>query len=872
MANPYSFSRDGNHSGNLYPPTPLSSRPEQGHYGFSKGMGPPALDMPPQPIEIDLNSRLLPNPSVLPSWEPGLLPSSGLGDMHSPYGSSSMGRPQQYPAESRGRGGGQDPILSWYTGNDGPWIPKGISAVTDERHPNRHQTDRVTVPFGGQYRESISSENGTLQYGVPPSDSGYGTRRSVGTASVFAGDVPEKETDCQSLTGHIGEYSPFQGLEPQESRNGDLWSHSVNPAATIPIVDTNTLYCNTCAQYVKTRSELKKHHLRHTKPFVCNVPECSRKDGFSTVNDLDRHKRSKHPHISPSTRNKAFHCIFPGCKSKDKVWPRLDNFKSHLKRVHSLGEAHLDELVKQAETNDHIAKASDQDTYQPQLDYHDSSWSAVISRDPTATWRPIENHDQGGKNPQSNSPISKQDILHEPICPPRSETVQSQDVYKAGTALDSTQITQVGFMDAVMGGSMSPETKTNEKIQFPKHIVSAGDGSVTGLNHTAFARSSLAQATNIDPAHSDQIRSPESECKVAHEAPNLESQPVVPVKELEECLKIKRHSRTESLDDVQEAVRILRDKGYTIHGPERSIPKINSGSVASNKSEKQVTCSLCQKFRGRPCELKKHMKRHDRPYGCTFLSCNKSFGSKNDWKRHENSQHYQLETWRCQEEKPEGGSCAKVCYRRQGFKDHLSKEHFISNHDIITEKLEGCRIGRNCQSRFWCGFCKKLVGLTMRGLDAWTERFNHIDDHFMGRNGYSEQRISDWTPVDSDRPKGLESITISGPSTSDDDPSPSCGSSEGSLPDVLHSSSQKTLNAQKRKAVDEQAELPRKRPKDNRVERFIACCQCDYPHLAKLHHHCTYCNDGHRFCNNCKTTSIKANLMKQETVAKGQVA
>ena len=148
------------------------------------------------------------------------------------------------------------------------------------------------------------------------------------------------------------------------------------------------------------------------------------------------------------------------------------------------------------------------------------------------------------------------------------------------------------------------------------------------------------------------------------------------------------------------------------------------------------------------------MKRHERPYGCTFLTCNKTFGSKNDWKRHENSQHFHLETWRCDEEKLEGGACAKVCYRRQTFQDHLKKEHHMEDNDTIKNKVETCRIGRNCQARFWCGFCIKLINLQKKGLDAWTERFDHIDDHFMGRHDLKKQSILDWIPVDSDKPKG----------------------------------------------------------------------------------------------------------------------
>jgi hypothetical protein len=218
-----------------------------------------------------------------------------------------------------------------------------------------------------------------------------------------------------------------------------------------------------------------------------------------------------------------------------------------------------------------------------------------------------------------------------------------------------------------------------------------------------------------------------------------------------------------------EILKTLHHFGYIVQkDPSYSIRPFNPGSVASSRSEKLVTCPTCGKFKGRPCELKyailvltstscsglirsrKHMKRHSRPYGCTFPACsNKTFGSKNDWKRHENSQHFHLESWRCDVSKPEGGVCAKVCYRKQTFTEHLQKDHLISNCDDVSAKTQACHIGRNCQSRFWCGFCVKLIDLKKKSVEAWAERFDHIDDHFMGRHGLIQQSIQDWVPVDS---------------------------------------------------------------------------------------------------------------------------
>jgi hypothetical protein len=98
----------------------------------------------------------------------------------------------------------------------------------------------------------------------------------------------------------------------------------------------------------------RKHDLRHRKPFFCQVSGCSRTEGFSTSNDLERHTMSKHPSTALATTQgaKKFRCLVPGCKSSEKAWPRLDNFRSHLKRVHGNSlhtDDDYDDLVRRGE-------------------------------------------------------------------------------------------------------------------------------------------------------------------------------------------------------------------------------------------------------------------------------------------------------------------------------------------------------------------------------------------------------------------------------------------------------------------------------------------------------------------------------------------
>lgn len=152
------------------------------------------------------------------------------------------------------------------------------------------------------------------------------------------------------------------------------------------------------------------------------------------------------------------------------------------------------------------------------------------------------------------------------------------------------------------------------------------------------------------------------------------------------------------------------------------------------------------------------MKRHEKPYGCTFEGCNGSFGSKNDWKRHENSQHFQLDIWRCDEKADDasGGVCAKFYHRRESFKNHLKKCHGIDDSKIVDDKMNSCRMDCSRQTQFWCGFCRTIISSNKNGLSAWNERYNHIEAHLQGR-GCEKKEMKDWQRDDED---SLEADTL----------------------------------------------------------------------------------------------------------------
>lgn len=152
------------------------------------------------------------------------------------------------------------------------------------------------------------------------------------------------------------------------------------------------------------------------------------------------------------------------------------------------------------------------------------------------------------------------------------------------------------------------------------------------------------------------------------------------------------------------------------------------------------------------------MKRHDRPYGCTAKGCNKSFGSKNDWKRHEDSQHPFVEAWACDED-----GCIVICEDRLTFMQHVREAHDIVHTEDLRSRAQNCQIGTKSDARFWCGFCRRVIDIDeilMRedgsSNNHWNRRFDHIDNHLFGKGGLKEMNKSQWRYLEDEAKGGTQ--------------------------------------------------------------------------------------------------------------------
>ncbi|KAI1875641.1 uncharacterized protein JN550_001927 [Neoarthrinium moseri] len=663
-----------------------------------------------------------------------------------------------------------NPLEQWYTNNDGPWIPKGIAPPGEQSSSRFNAASRGNgFVFSGTYRESISpSECDTLPPGAMPSDSGYGShgaKPSIATASVCRDDGMDQSQDTQSLAGQFSDLQ-FQAsfnLDPRQWPQAQGQQPALSRAAPS---EGKELTCETCQKKLKTNSELKKHKQRHTKPHVCDVPGCNRREGFSTSNDLDRHKRSVHP--AESATGNRYRCTHGACRNKDKVWPRADNFRAHIKRVHrqEVGDDDLEKYVFQQPP--------------PQQDV----LTDLVGMQPTHVeynyqLSPgMQNHFSQGYWSQGANASSVIDISPDAATNRQMASHPVEGARSLNPQADVISRTKVGITDSAEG---SPSSERDNTISsFPdsgldafcdQRYVSPRDLSQHSVAHKLPSLSKDNATTvyggSLDPSPVNSNQMLDSQSPLAGDRKPLSDGKGAPVPSAADVssliIDLKDPDKIKQVLETLQSRGVLEELGYKKEIALATEDKRTEGpaNAIQDAQNTQNSCSECPKTFARRCELKKHMKRHEKPYGCTFHGCNKRFGSKNDWKRHENSQHFLLDIWKCDvnmSQTTTAEPCGKVSHRRELFRQHLTNNHQLTTEDV-EKKLEDCRVGRNCESRFWCGFCQDIIRIKQKGLHAWTERFNHIDDHLAGRNGMSLKQIDDWKNVDPDAPPAIDAST-----------------------------------------------------------------------------------------------------------------
>jgi hypothetical protein len=101
-------------------------------------------------------------------------------------------------------------------------------------------------------------------------------------------------------------------------------------------------------------------------------------------------------------------------------------------------------------------------------------------------------------------------------------------------------------------------------------------------------------------------------------------------------------------------------------------------------------------------------------HACSF--CDKMFGRKGDWKRHEGSLHVPQKQWYCLE-----SGCNRTFTAGNKFRWHHQNDHRCENCTHDTD--EAVMSVTQTTSAWGCGFCAAL-------LMTWDDRASHIGNHY----------------------------------------------------------------------------------------------------------------------------------------------
>ncbi|KAF4983849.1 hypothetical protein FZEAL_830 [Fusarium zealandicum] len=691
--------------------------------------------------------------------------------------------PQQRP---------QAGVPSHWNWGESPWVPLFAGAPVGQARQQITGSANFQTSYQDYRSKPVLSETETC-----PEDSAYGSRitRSIGNLSAYG---EEADVDFQNLHSQNPEAQlvgrNLQSLQLQCEATTDEpqvppWNRPRHPAsiATAPVSGDRKWGCNQCIKQCRTRSELRKHQLKHTLPWECDVTGCPRLKGFTSKNDLDRHKRTVHGDSSVAGR--TFVCNIGACANKSKLWPRADNFRSHLSRIHG----------KRYRAEDDLAEYAHQSP--PLQDLEGIGGAYMQAQDQSYGF----SHPSGLIISPSFRGQLGEDSRRRALHPQSASNGLSQSSGSASFDRDASGLAPVQEGDEIfiqpdmLSGTSHGQlhsTQTIGDLPFPssqwqlspsqEHDISTGnrafsesdsqdDGHPPAMEDIPFNENPDVEMPNEQGSSTDDLGPRQSDIRMvdADETRATLSQD----QSATDLSNLSRESMLKILDkipgDLLKTYIKNHPQGHKLENPERD--------AAANKSQTQT----------------KHSKRHTKPYGCTSRNCKKAFGSKNDWKRHESIQHYQLETWTCDHIKPGSEVCGKICHRRESFKNHVTKEHSILDPKRLEEKLDSCRNGRHCDAHFWCGFCLKIIE-TPEADNTWAKRFDHIDDHFSGRNGLEQQDISRWQHEDA-QDKGTSGPRGPASQSSPDSSSPDSESVHGSVPhDNLGSTSAKEGRKQPR--------------------------------------------------------------------------
>ncbi|KAL2814779.1 hypothetical protein BJX63DRAFT_420650 [Aspergillus granulosus] len=552
---------------------------------------------------------------------------------------------------------------------------------------------------------STPSETGSQYNGLHSSDSGYSTR-SWTTRSIAASYAVDSACSPNLAPQDYEQEDKVPPMDLNSTHLSDAMDITERPDSP-SLLSLDTIKCDypNCTWTGKCPSDKRKHEARHKKLFKCDEPNCARKEGFGTINDLARHKKCVHKKEPERGPKVLYMCFGHNCPRSNKKWPRLDNFRQHLARMHNnedtealLRKSHewYENCVKPHDIAPTFADNASEDatplqTQQPMEPEHFAQDLDQELQDPIA---PVHTAAQASGMLTLDS-IKRLDEEHEmhgvEHFPPQPVELSALEVLNLQPVLEQK--------------ACNPSQLVNNRVDKMEDMIS--EAAVSVIN-------AMTKMINNHQRRRSQVGDEE-------------------MTEQEGELSDRNREILQKI--LFTASGLLAGNSGPTHGD------MQDDTGAADKAG-WIQCEFCPKQTRLRCEMKKHKKRHERPYGCTFYKCDKTFGSKADWKRHEQSQHFGIQSWQCTLRDLAQGStlCARMFNRQEAYVQHLQKQHQVDDEEEVQTLVCKNRLGWNGEPQFWCGFCRDIIQLRGDGLAAWNQRFNHIDiEHF--KKG---ERIDDW--------------------------------------------------------------------------------------------------------------------------------
>ncbi|KAJ5915391.1 hypothetical protein N7466_011324 [Penicillium verhagenii] len=561
------------------------------------------------------------------------------------------------------------------------WTPLLAAGVPSSSAVHMHRPDADCAFPKPHYRtpsEAGSQYMGSLHSG----DSGYASNN--GAACSVVGPTYMDSLSSPQLSAEDQAFAePMSFFDQSRMSQGSAFAQDFGDS----LLDAS-VKCDhpACSWVGKCPSDKRKHEARHRKSFKCDEPNCPRKEGFGTINDLARHKKCVHQKEPERGPKMVYLCHGKNCPRPNKKWPRLDNFKQHLSRMHA-GEDGDSLLRKSMEWHESTTgrrpeyKLEDTGSVEPMMDIQDhmSTISGDVDMDSDESIHHVQDN-VGYLSSRSETPRAASTNPPSEICLSDSQS-QFQNL-----------------------GSMSLNTSPTQERIDPSmgHALTSSEPFVTDA------------ADNLINAMTKMMN---------HRIPKNQNN--------DEGIEVETDSA------LSQPQRQMLQKVLSV-ALERLSDDAPAAQDATDDKQDWFQCDTCSKRTRLRCEMKKHQKRHERPYGCTFPQCAKTFGSKADWKRHETSQHLHLPSWLCAfHDLAKGESCGRIFYREETYTQHLIQQHRIPK-PRLKSSLSSTRLDLADQSHFWCGLCTRAIPLQSNGAAALDERFNHIDtEHFKkGERGH----------------------------------------------------------------------------------------------------------------------------------------